>query len=160
MADIDYPENLRGAISSTKQFTKSAGFIESDPSSGASYTYAVTEDLPTFFSFDLRFTMAESMRFDSWTRANKIFDQGLFFNFPIYDQYGLTYQEVRFLSSGVPTYAETGAIVGYSGCQLIIPNYIQPDADYVNEFFSLYDDLNELSYLDITVNSNWMTETP
>lgn len=155
MADIDYPAGLRTAIKGTKQIQRSAGFLESDPAAGASYTQAYTEDQPTFMSFDLRFDEREAMLFDAWQRRFKIFDQGLFFNFPIWDQYGTSTQEVRFVSAGVPSVSETGATIGYSGCQIIIPNYFKPDADFMYEFLTSGVDQSELGYLDTAINVNW-----
>lgn len=157
MADIDYPSALRGAIQSTKQTQKAAGFREAEPAGGPSYTQAFTDNQPTVVSFNLVFKASEAMYFDAWQRQNEIFAQGLFFNMPIVDQYGTTEQEVRFLTSGRPTESATGLITSYTGCQVLIPNYIQPDAETVTSFFETYG-LNsdgELEALDILVNQNW-----
>lgn len=158
MADIDYPSSLTAAVRSTKQITKGGGFLESSPSAGASYTQAYTNDQPVFLTFDLRFTDSQAMLFDSWAAVNKIFDQGLFFNFPVRDQYGLFIQEVRFISTGVPTYSETGATVGYSGCQVIIPNYFSPDKEFIYDFLQSGKDISELGYLDLAINRDWPNE--
>lgn len=158
MATIDWPATLRGAIQNTKTITQAAGFIESDPAAGASYTQFFTDDQPTFISFDLRFSRAEAPYFDAWARNNGVFSQGTFFNFPIYDEYGLTEQEVRFISSGKPSYSENGLIRGYSGCRIIAPNYIRPDAESIQFLYDEYGIANvatELSYLDLTINQEW-----
>lgn len=155
MADITYPTSLRGAIQSTKQITKSAGFLESSPAAGASYTVAWTEDQPTIFSFDLKFSDTESMRFDAWQRSNKIFDQGLFFNFPIGDVYGITWQEVRFISGGVPTLSDTGRVSSYSGCQVLIPDYVKPDAEFITDFLDTGITIDEVLIFDVAINQTW-----
>jgi hypothetical protein len=157
MADISYPTTLRGAIQSSKKYDQAAGFLESDPAAGASYTIAYTEDQPVFLGFDLKFSGIEAMKFDSWARTNKIFEQGLFFNFPVGDMYGITWQEVRFLSTGVPSWSETGRVTGYSGCRVLIPSYERPDSEFVDELIESGITINEISALDVTVNSIWPT---
>jgi hypothetical protein len=158
MADVDYPSQLKGCIVSTKDTSQSAGFIESDPAAGASYTQAFTDNQPTFISTDFRFTRNEGAFFDSWAANNAIFTQGVFFNFPVTDEYGETVdQEARFISAGVPTMAQNGLVINRSGCQLIIPDYIKPDPDAVYSFFDVYGffDKDALSALDVGMNSLW-----
>lgn len=138
MADIDWPSALRGAIQSTKQISQAAGFIENDPAAGPAYTEFFTDDQPVFMSFDLRFTRTEAIYFESWARANNIFKFGTLFNFPIYDEYGLNTQEVRFLSAGKPVYAENGLVRNYTGCQIIIPDYQRPDADAISSYIEVF----------------------
>ena len=157
MADIVYPSALRGAIQNTKQIQKAAGFREADPAGGPSYTEAFTDDQPTFVSFDLIFTDQEAMYFDAWQRLNNIFSQGRFFDMPIDDQYGVTVQEVRFLTAGRPSESATGLVTRYSGCQVLVPNYIQPDAETVFSFYEVYgfNSNEELPALDIMMNQSW-----
>lgn len=156
MADIDFPPTLRGAIQSTKTTNRASGFIESSPAAGASYTQAFTTDQPTFISFDLKFSTAQALYFDAWARANKIFDSGLYFNMDFGDEYGITTQEVRFVSAGVPTMAQNGYVTNYQGCQVLCKNYVKPDADFILAFFDLYGEyLDQLSQLDIAINQNW-----
>jgi hypothetical protein len=156
MADIDFPSTLRGAIQSTKSTAQAAGFNESSPAAGASYTQAFTTDQPTFINFDLKFNVSQSIHFDAWARANKIFNSGLYFNMIFGDEYGVNTQEVRFVSGGVPTMAQNGFVTNYQGCQVICKVYSKPDADFVVSFFEVYGgDLDQLSQLDIMINQNW-----
>jgi len=156
MADIDYPSALRGAIQNTKTTSRASGFNESSPAAGASYTQAFTTDQPTFISFDLKFSLSDAMYFDSWARLNDIFDSGVMFNMDVGDEYGVTTQEVRFVSAGVPTMAQNGYVTNYQGCQVLCKNYSKPDADFIVSFFEVYGgDLDQLSQLDIMINQNW-----
>lgn len=137
MADIDWPSGLRAAIQNTKQTTQGLGSRESEPAAGPSYTEFFSDDLPTFMTFNLKFTRQEAMYFDSWCRTNKIFIELPFFNFPITDEYGATDQEARFYGSR-PSKSEQGNVVTYSGCNILIPDYIRPDDQIVFEYYNIY----------------------
>lgn len=154
MADIDWPSALRGAIQSTKVIESGAGFIESDPAAGASYTQHWTDDHPTVMGFNLAFTKAQAQYFEAWSRNNRIFSDGVFFNFPVWNEYGYSEQEVRFLSSGKPSYSENGVARSYSGCRILIPNYVQPDAEMVNSYYDIYglNAMAEWAIIDNAVN--------
>ena len=131
--------------------------MTSSPAAGAVYRQALTTDQPTIISFDLKFSTAQAMYFDSWARANKIFDSGVSFNMDFGDEYGnRNEQEVFFLPAGVPTMSQNGYVTNYQGCQVLCKNYSKPDADFTLSFLDLYgEDLGQLSQLDIMINQNW-----
>lgn len=154
MADIDWPSALRGAIQSTKVIESSAGFIESDPAAGASYTQHWTDDQPTVMGFNLVFSKGQAQYFEAWLRKNRIFSDGVFFNFPVWNEYGTSYQEVRFLSSGKPSYSENGLVRSYSGCRILIPDYTLPDVDLILDYIDVFgvNEVNQWAIIDNAVN--------
>jgi hypothetical protein len=158
--DINWPENLRTAIRNTKTIQRAAGFRESDPAAGASYTEFFTDDQPTFMQFDLKFTQYEKQYFESWVRVNGIFKYGRTFNFPIKDEYGVSFQEVRFIANGIPSSSENGLVKNVSGCQILIADYFKPDEEVVFSFYENYGVENaetEIAALDLAINREWPT---
>lgn len=161
MATIDWPSTLRGAIQNTTTIQQAAGFLESNPAAGASYTQFFTDDQPVIMAFDLVFSKAENQYFESWARVNGIFKTGAFFNFPVTDEYGTSIQEVRFLAAGRPSWSPNGNVKRLSGCQILIPDYVRPDAETVLSAYDVYgiqQAMTELEYLDLTLNPTRKTK--
>ena len=160
MADVNYPAPLRGAIQASKSRGQRAGFRQSDAAAGPPYFEAFSDDVPTVWRFDLRFTRLQAVYFWSWLKSEA--ENGrAWFNMEIATEYdslfGIQPQEVHFTSGGFPQLvSETRDVLTYT-CEVISRQISQPSTDeIIFAFFEQYGtDQTEPNALDIAMNVSW-----
>lgn len=158
MADVDYPATLRKAIQASKRRGQNAGYRESDPQAGPPFFERFSDDVPTTWRFQLRFTRQEAQYFWSWLKSPSHGNNGrAWFNMPIATEFGLQEQEVHFTVGGFPTLdSEINDVLTYQ-CEVIARD-IQgsPDPDLVVSFNELYGgNVGQLKALDVMINRSW-----
>ena len=65
-------------MQSTQQRGQAAGYRQSDPAAGPPYFESFSDDVPTVWSFDLRFYRREAAHFWSWLKSEANNGQALF----------------------------------------------------------------------------------
>lgn len=161
MADVSYPDRLRRAIQATKRREQLAGFRQSNPAGGPAYFEPFSDDVPTVWSFNLRFTRNEAAYFWAWVKS-QISNGRDWFNMPIGTEYdgviGQQVQEVHFTESGFPQLtSENNDVLTYS-CEVIarVIDTGNVTDEFIFQWFDLYggNDL-QADALDRAINWWW-----
>lgn len=155
MTDIRWPSGLRGALQAGKQRTRAASFRQSDPSAGAPFFESFADDIPTIWSFQLRFSQSESIVFWDWWRSPEYCDYGRnWFIFPIDTEYGMVEVEGHFTASGIPNAStQQGRVFAYPVELLVREIQYPTNPDFTIPYYERYGgDNSELESLDRAVN--------
>lgn len=153
MADISYPQVLRGAIQQGKQRNLAKTYINAEPLTGPFYIQKITDEAPVIWDFDLVFNEYDAQYFDAWFLLTT--EQGtLPFNMPIRTEQGLVDHELKFVE--IPNGArESGNTWSYS-CTVQAREIVRPVSardiiDFREGGFTQEDQL----LLDTIVNEDW-----
>ncbi len=152
---VRWPEGLRGALQNGKSRQRAAGFRQSDPAGGSPFFESFSDDVPTTWSFTLRFNRAEAVVFQDWFRSPDHADYGnSWFLFPIGTEYGLDDHECHFTANGVPNPATQAGNVFTYQVGIITRRMVTPtDPDFTIPYFERHgSNLRELEALDRAIN--------
>ena len=155
---IEWPDGLRGCITTAKSRSQTVGFRDAAVSSGPAYVELVTNDAPTTWSVQFKFNRGEARGFSAWLSLNSIrFESPWISNFPIKIEEGLAEHKVRFLSDGYPQLtSENGKVFTYSAT--IIAREIKSEDNLYPEAVLGLSEMNCYKYdwasniLDIAIN--------
>ena len=103
MADIKWPENLRGPLVSGFSRQEVVGFRENDLASGPAFVEPFSEDTPQFHDITYQLKSGDARRFQLWLRQNKFKFLSPWFDGPlITEDNSIDVQECRFTADGYP----------------------------------------------------------
>lgn len=159
MANLKWPEKLRGPMVSGYSREEVVGFRESELASGPSFIEPFSEDTPQFHNVTYQLKEGDARRFQLWLRENKVKFLSPWFDGPIItEDRSIELQTCRFTASGYPQLQgkSTGGIYTYSA-QLITREIVNGDdayAEAVNtSWFVFCGDINNgISLLDEGLN--------
>lgn len=140
MADIQWPDGLRGPLVANFSRNEQTGFLESELTSGPSFVTLISDDNPSFHSVTYQFKQGDARRFQQWLRANKIKTQSPWFDGPLVtEDRSVETQECRFISGGYPQLASkaVGGIFTYNAT-ILTREIVTNDEDYETELDSLW----------------------
>ena len=163
MADVSYPSGLRRAIQNTKNRGQIAGYRQSEAAGGPPYFEQFSDNVPTFWTFDLKFSRRDAAQFWSWMKSEAQNGRA-WFNMQIATEFdslfGIRSQEVHFTDSGFPRLVqETNDVLTYR-CGVVSRSISTPVPEsFIYQFFDLYSgDDRQASFLDLAINVEWPTE--
>ena len=140
MADIKWPDGLRGPLVSNYSREEVVGFIESELTAGPAFITPLTDDNPSFHNVTYQLKQGDARRFQQWLRVNKIKTRSPWFDGPlITEDASVEYQECRFTAGGYPQLKSksVGGIWTYSAT-LLTREIVTNDEGYETELDSLW----------------------
>lgn len=140
MADIKWPDGLRGPLVSSYSRNEVVGFLESELTSGPSFVTPITDDNPSFHSVTYQLKSGDARRFQQWLRVNRMKTRAPWFDGPlITEDASVEYQECRFTSDGYPqlTGKTIGGIYTYKAT-LLTREIVTNDEGYETELDALW----------------------
>ena len=159
MADLKWPEKLRGPMASGYSREEVVGFRESPLASGPAFIEPFSEDTPQFHNVTYQLKEGDARRFQMWLRENKFKFLSPWFDGPIItEDRSIEFQTCRFTARGYPQLQgkSVGGIYTYSA-QLMTREIVNGDDEYAESvkamwFVSCGDINNGISVLDEGLN--------
>lgn len=111
MANITWPEKLRGPLVSGYSREEVAGFRENPLASGPAWVEPFSEDTPSFHNIQYLMRAGDARRFQIWLREHKMKTYAPWFDGPlITEDNSIDVQECRYTADGYPQL--TGKTIG------------------------------------------------
>ena len=140
MAEVKWPDGLRGPTVAGFSREEVVGFRENDLASGPAFVEPFSDDTPQFHNITYQFKNGDARRFQLWLRDNKIKSRSPFFDGPlITEDKSIETQECRFTSDGYPQLMgkSVGGIWSYSA-KLITREIVNGDDEYAEELDAVW----------------------
>lgn len=149
---LTFPIFLRKPLQAGYSINQPAGYLASQPASGAYFAQIVTEDRPAYFNVQFLFTRGEAMAFQAWLRLNDFeIQNGAQFEIDLSTDDGITTQVGSFTPTGYPQRAsESGRTVSYTA-EIVVPRMNIPSLGFEDLVLGAQE-LGGPSILDLIVN--------
>ena len=162
MADVDFPDFLRGPIKASKSRNVQESYRQNPTFSGPAYTESLSDDSPVVYNIQFAFESGYKRAFVQWLNDVNYCNKGRAeFNIDLEIESGISTQEARFTQGGFPQLTSEQGGVYYYSAQIIIRKLNDPDEGYADELLLFAQDnpCGVIEYgaelLDYVINEDW-----